>query len=247
MAYENDKQMYYAAVALAVIAAGVLRRPLAYSVVATLGLLVSDPGAMSTAAKEWDQADLDGLKREITALKERLKKDGKWEGEAFKAFDEAVMKFNEELGNAQNLRRGMSDALEQTALVYHVGAIIAMSVAVILQSLAALSIVFLANPGGKVAFEIALNGVLNTIDKALKSMVGKKRLTVGKVAAILYGVAVLHANMGKLFVGMKAMPEGTPDFSQAGLTYDPAAGLKKSELPNMNPNPGGLVFPGMPS
>ncbi|GGK50549.1 hypothetical protein Ppa06_09060 [Planomonospora parontospora subsp. parontospora] len=248
MAYENDKDMYIAAVALATIAAGVLRRPMAFSIVATLGLMVSDPGAMNAAAKEWDKADLDQLKREITELKETLRKDGKWEGEAFAAFDAAVLKFNDELGNAQNLRKGMGDALDQTALVYHVGAIIAMSVAVIMQALAALSIVFLVHPGGKVAFEVALTGVLNSIDKAVKAMAKKKMTAAGVVAGILYGVATLQDNMGKLFFGMKAMPEGTPEFTKAGLNYDPASGLKKTELPslNMNLNQGGLHFPGLP-
>ncbi|WP_449066129.1 WXG100 family type VII secretion target [Planomonospora algeriensis] len=247
MAYETDKDMYIAGVTLATIAAGILRRPMAFSVVATLGLMVSDPGAMSAAAREWEKADLDGLKTEIGRLRETLKKDGKWEGEAFAAFDAAVQKFNEELGNAQNLRKGMGDTLDQTALVYHVGAIIALSIGTIMMTLAGLSILFLANPGGKVAFEIALTGVLNTIDKAVKSMVKKKMTAAAVVAGILYGVSTLQDNAAKLFFGMKAMPQGTPEFTQAGLTYDPSAGLKKTELPglNMNPQLGGVRLPGL--
>ncbi|MEV4091901.1 WXG100 family type VII secretion target [Streptosporangium saharense] len=232
-------------------AAAVLRHPSAYAIVASVGLLISNPGDMAKAAGEWRDpkgsggVDIDTLKQQLVELKERAKKEGKWEGDAATLFTGTVDDFVAQLDNVKRFREGTADTLDQTAALYHGTFVFAASVIGALSVAALASLALMVYPPLRAGLILAIDRFLNALDAALKAVLRKKLMAVGAVGVVLMLVNGLQQDQERLFYGMKAMPEQKADFTQVGLQYDKNTGLTTkpdtSALKAPQPKGGGIM------
>ncbi len=255
MAYESDRSTTIMAVAAAGEAALILRRPSAWSIVATLGLLVSNPGDMKKAAGEWRDpkaggvADLEAIKNQLDTLQARIKDDGHWEGDAYETFSASVKDFNAQLDRARTYRQGMGDTLDQTAEIYHVGAQIAFYVALAMEGIALVYLASYLVPALRLPAEGWVTVALKKLDDVVKAVVGKKLKAVAAVGVLMWMLNGFQKDQQRLFWGTRAMPQQAPDFTQVSLEYDKNGGLvKKTDtsaltVPSLK---GGSFIPGIP-
>ncbi|MFJ2030178.1 hypothetical protein [Streptosporangium sp. NPDC087985] len=231
MEYEADVWKYAGAVATTAAAALILKRRKALAIAAALGLMVSNPGSMKKCAQEWRESgtevNLVSLRDEITRLKNQVKADKHWEGEAYEAFSAAADAFTAALDENQKCRKGAADTLDQTAFAYHAGADFAVVVAAAMSAMAMAFIVSYPFPPYRTAVNLMINPVLDRIDTVVKAVVKRKMTLVGGAGAILAVVNGFQYNQKHLFMGMRVLPEKKPDFTQAGLQYNNATGLTK--------------------
>ncbi|MEV7009927.1 hypothetical protein [Streptosporangium sp. NPDC051022] len=241
MAYESDRATTILAVAAATEAAIILRRPAAWSIVATLGLLVSNPGDMKKAAGEWRDpnagpaADLVAIRDQLHTLQARIKDEGHWEGDAYETFSASVKDFNAQLDNARRYRQGMGDTLDQTADIYHVGAQIAFYTALTMEGIALVYMASYVYPALRIPAEGWVTAALKKLDDVVKGVVGKKLKAVAAVGVIMWMLNGFQKDQQRMFWGTQAMPQQEPDFTQVSLEYDKNGGLvRKPENPALN-------------
>lgn len=227
MEYENDVMAYTGAVAMAVGAAMILKRPRAWAIALAIGLLVCNPDSMKKCAAELrgegkggTEADRHRIEAEIADLKNKIKADKHWEGEDADAFNAAADKFLAELHENQKYRTCAADTLDQNAHVGHGGANLVVIVALAMGAMATASVGSRLSPQLHAAVELNINRVLGENDRSLMAVVRRNSSLVGVAGALLATVNVFQYNQGRLFMGMKALPEKEPDFTQAGLQYD---------------------------
>ncbi|MFI7469634.1 WXG100 family type VII secretion target [Nonomuraea sp. NPDC049646] len=232
MSYEEGKGLYYKALATASGAAVLIRRPWAFYIVAMIGLMISDPGRMSGSSKTWRTTDNGGTTSELAALEEQLKQlqatvtgtGTTWEGTAREKFDEAYADFTKSLATLRSTRNATGEAVDQSAKLYHVGALTFMSIA-----------------GMMLTYALAVLAVQRYVDFAyvLDFKVGKAAVSAGRKVLIKHGIAVTVLGTlfyqavqqseasGKLFPTMKGIPNeldtlksgDMPEFSNAALEY----------------------------
>ncbi|GAA4233942.1 hypothetical protein FHR32_001437 [Streptosporangium album] len=234
MEYEVDVWKYTGAVATTAAAALILKRRKALAIAAALGLMVSNPGSMKKCAQEWRESgtevNLASLRDEITRLKNQIKADKHWEGEAYEAFSIVADAFIAALDENQKCRKGAADTLDQTALAYHAGADFAVVVAAAMSAMATAYVISAPFPQLRTAVNLMINPVLDRIDTVVKAVVKRKMTLVGGAGAILAVVNGFQYDQKHLFMGMKALPEKEPDFTQTGLQYDKKFGLRKKVI-----------------
>ncbi|GAA3115073.1 hypothetical protein [Streptosporangium carneum] len=255
MAYEGDRAGYVQMLAAATVAAGILRRPSAFALVASLGVLISNPGDMSKAAGEWRDpklsggADLDAIKEQLITLKGRIKNDGHWEGDAYNVFSTAVDDFAVQLDNAKRYRQGAGDTLDQTASLYHATFEVVRLIVYCMGIIAAVYIASKLYPPWGAAVELWVTGVLEKLDGIVKAIISRKLKAVGAVGILLWMLNGFQKDQERLFWGMQALPQQETDFTQVSLQYDKNGGLVQKpdtsafNVPNMK---GSSFIPGIP-
>ncbi|WP_329085313.1 MULTISPECIES: WXG100 family type VII secretion target [unclassified Streptosporangium] len=247
MSYENDKAMYIAAAAEATAAAVVLMSPVAKTIAVMIGTMLSDPEGMRKLAEQWrdsalgsEAPDLEGLGTAIADLRRMVDDDG-WKGEARQKFDAASTAFLEEMRTLAAHRTSAGDTVEQTALIFHIGAQVVFWAAQLMAYLAVVSLATMIVPVMRVSAQIAIHKTLTTIGQGVMALVRTKMNVVLSAAAIFSIVNLIGATQAQLFLGLEAITDKTPDFKDAGL--DHAAGtLAPSMDPDLSPQPqGGLM------
>ncbi|WP_406312388.1 hypothetical protein OHA77_27760 [Streptosporangium sp. NBC_01639] len=237
MEYEIDVWKYTAAAATTAGAALILKRKKALTISLAIGLMVSNPGSMKKCAVEWrgegksgTEADAHRIRNEITSLKNKIKADEHWEGEDAETFNAAADALLAALDEDHKYRTCAADTLDQTAFAYHVGADFAAAVAAAMSMMAAAYLISYPSPQFRAAVNLMINPVLNRIDAVVKAVVNKKMTLVAGAGAVLAAVNGFQYDQKHLFLGMKAMPEKEPDFTQVGLQYDEEFGLRKKVI-----------------
>ncbi|MEU7741664.1 WXG100 family type VII secretion target [Nonomuraea sp. NPDC049158] len=240
MSYESDASLYKLAASTASAAAVAILQPWAFYVAAGIGVLVSNPGAMSDAAKAWQSIDHAGLMSELDELadgldhlKKQLKTSGKWDGAAFDTFEGIHTAFKNGVKSLKDTRNDTGDAVDSAAKAYHYGAIVVMAVATSMLVMGIWKLAMGATPWTKIMAE-GLSAVRGSITlQAVKKLLIKQGLIVATLGGVLYMSAQQTEMTGKLFpmleasipTEMSAMKSGgMPPFSDAGMTYDEKMG-----------------------
>ncbi|MGW4472541.1 WXG100 family type VII secretion target [Nonomuraea sp. NPDC004354] len=243
MSYGEGKGLYYAAAATASGAALLIRRPWAYYVVLMIGLMVSDPGRMSSSAKNWRTTDHGGLTSELTALEGQLKElqaalsgpGVKWEGAAREQFDQAYNDFTQSLATLKSTRNATGEAVDQSAKLYYYGAITFMGIASFMM-MYALAMIAIQR---YVPFAYALDLKVGKVAvEAGKKVLLKHGIAVGLLTTLLYQAVQQSEASGKAFPTMKGIPNqltnlksgAMPEFSSSALDYDVAGGTLTPKL-----------------
>ncbi|MFD0888723.1 WXG100 family type VII secretion target [Streptosporangium algeriense] len=242
MAYESDRWGYMALIPTGLAAAAVLMHPGGYAIVAAVGTMISNPGDMAKAAGEWRDPkgaggiDIDTLKQQLIDLREKARREGKWEGEAGDLFATTVDGFVAQLDNVKRFRQGTADTLDQTAALYHGTFQFAKLVIGAMTTAAAASLALWAFPPLRAGLMMQINTFLKGLDLVVKAVMRKKLTAIGAVTLILMLVDGLQQEQGRLFYGMQSMPEQETDFTQVSLQYDKTTGLTvKPETPSLQP------------
>ncbi|MFI7416759.1 WXG100 family type VII secretion target [Nonomuraea sp. NPDC049684] len=235
MSYEEGKGLYYKALATASGAAVLIRRPWAFYIVAMIGLMISDPGRMSGSSKTWRTTDNGGTTSELAALEEQLKQlqatvtgtGTTWEGTAREKFDEAYAEFTKSLATLRSTRNATGEAVDQSAKLYHVGALTCVCVAGYL-ALYAMTLLALRHSvyGNFIAYALDLK-VSRTTTTSMKKVLIKHGIAVTVLGTLFYQAVQQSEASGKLFPTMKGIPNeldtlksgDMPEFSNAALEY----------------------------
>jgi hypothetical protein len=240
VSYESDAALYQMAASTAAAAAIAIMQPWAYYVAASIGVLVSNPGAMSDAAKAWQSIDhaglvseLDNLADGLDHLKKQLKSSGKWEGAAFDTFAGIHTAFKNGVKSLKETRNDTGEAVNSAAKAYHYGALVAMAVATSMFVWGMCKLAMGATPWTKIMAEgmSAVRGSMTL--QAVRKLVFKQGLIAATLGGVLYMSAQQTEMTGKLFpmleasipTEMSAMKSGgMPPFSDAGMAYDEKMG-----------------------
>ncbi|MFD1542261.1 WXG100 family type VII secretion target [Nonomuraea guangzhouensis] len=240
MSYESDGALYKLAASGAAAGAVMILQPWAFYVAAALGVMVSDPGAMSRSAKAWRSLDHDGLMSELDDLdqgldhlKKQLKSSGKWAGAAFDTFEGIHKSFKNGVKSLKDTRNDTGQAVDVAAKAYHYGALVAVAVGSSMLILGLWKLAMRATPWTMIASE-GLSAVRGSITlQAVKKLLVRHGMIIGGLSTVLY-MAVQQTEMtGKLFPGLEAaIPTemtamksgGMPPFSDAGMQYDEKMG-----------------------
>jgi uncharacterized protein YukE len=225
---------------VATAAAFMIMQPWAFYVAAALGTMISDPDGMAESAKGWRTADKDGLTAEldevneqVNALKTYLQEEGKWEGEAFSAFNEIQTSYTNSITQLKEIRNNTGDALDQTATFYTYATYFCAAVAGAMMGIALAKRAAQTNPVTLLPAEAASAAAGQAITKSVQSVIGKQLMVAGGLAFLLYQAKEMTHMSGKLFPTLDAIPSEmsvTADgsllpFTNDGMTYQEGAGL----------------------
>ncbi|NUP00441.1 MAG: hypothetical protein HOV96_23605 [Nonomuraea sp.] len=252
--YESDRWRILTAASMASGAAVVLfQYPLARNIALMIGTIVSNPGDMAKAAKEWQAPaegeggmDFEAIRQEIVKLKEAVHEKGYWSGPAWELFSQSADTFAEQVKATETYYKGVGTGVGQVATLYHwavevaVWAAAAMTLAAQWQWLS-----FIVPVWGQVVMRGAINGLLVSLAQVLRSMLGKKLKAVAVLTGILVAVNAMCATMTQLID--KNRPK--PDYSPTDLEYvsNDSTGVgnlqqKNGGMPNLSvPGMGGLI------
>ncbi|MFC4120088.1 WXG100 family type VII secretion target [Nonomuraea zeae] len=248
MDFTEGKGLYMTAFTTASAAALVIRRPWANYVILTIGIMISDPGRMSSSADTWRTIDrggmtseLDALGNELTTLKTTLA--DQWEGAAFEKFTEAYNEFTKSLDTLKSTRNNAGEAIDQSAKLYYWGARICGLIAGLMAAYATLL----------VAFRFSAPFVSQVVDfklgkiavEATRKVALKHGIALGVLAGLMYTAITQSEASGKAFPMMQAIPTeisalksgAMPEFTNVGVDYDIPSGQL---LPSQSDLTGGL-------
>jgi hypothetical protein len=234
MSYESDVTLYQMAASTATAGAIAILQPWAFYVAAAIGVMVSDPGAMSKSAKAWMDLDLlEELDAGLDHLKKQLKSSGKWEGGAFDTFEGVHTSFKNGVNSLKDTRKDTGQAVDVAAKAYHYGALVAVAIGASMFALGLYKLVSKATPWTAILAEgvSAARGRITL--QMVKSLLWKHGKVVGGLSLVLYLAIQQTETTGKLFPGLEAaIPTemsamksgGMPPFSDAGMQYDEKMG-----------------------
>lgn len=241
MSHGGAQELYVTAAAMSTSAAFMIRQPWAFYVPVVIGMLISSPEAISAAGSAWRTIDREGLTRELddlledlVTLREKLKKEGKWEGGAWEVFEQVHESFVTAAKALKDLRNDCGDAMQQAAKVYYIGASVAMSVATGMLALGVYKTMFSVTPVTAAAAEVTAAARGAVTMKTLRKVLLKHGLVVGALATALTTIVQLSEQTGALFPGMEGIPAemstlksggGMTGFENAGLQYDKETGM----------------------
>ena len=227
---DTGQYIGYTAAATALVAAFTV--PANLLVVAEIGVMISNPGEMAGAARDWKSvaAKVEGLKTELEGLANGVSPE-QWQGKDRDAFDHAVQKYKAELTKAHDYHGSVGDMLDTVSWVFFGMAVFALALAVITlaQALAidaaAGSIIGLPVAA---ALEAEANGFSAWVAAILST-------TAGRVLAML-AIVELILSSGTM-TGKQQMTGGNPPtFQQATLTFGntqiPTLGTSGPALPS---------------
>ncbi|WP_433366004.1 WXG100 family type VII secretion target [Streptosporangium sp. CA-115845] len=253
MLFTSDRALYLEALALSGMAAIVMpyARPISFAI----GLLVSDPGEMRSAAARWNDTspagaapasgsgDIARLRQELGQLVREIGANGQWTGVAYQTFSKNFTDFDKSLAQLERLRKGVGDTLDVSAEIYHVGAQVCMGIATTLTGLT--GFVYWARRSGVYALSaegMAMN-IVAKLAHIVQKIVTAHTKGVWKITGIVSAVAVYYNQEAQRLPGVKAVTKKTPEFAQA-LNYDSSSGglnvpppkMPEVETPSMLPD-----------
>jgi hypothetical protein len=231
--------------------AWIIRRPLAFSIAAGLGVMAADPEAMLEAMKKWKTTaegglteELENLVRWMESFKDKLKKDATWDGAAFNAMEVAADGFIAAVGELGVARNGIGDTLKSSADLYDKLSYVAVAAAMAMVVWAVLVSVGKLTPGTWAGTQIAVNAGLKALFTSLRPILIKLAVFSGGVFAIYQGVTMKSMEQEAKLKSMMAVP-----IEQHGLGNDPRTGaLVQKSIPVDTKNgtlPPGVQIPGM--
>ncbi|MCF6468049.1 hypothetical protein FAF44_06480 [Nonomuraea sp. MG754425] len=216
---------YLGAVAAAGVAAFMIKDRWAYTIVAAMGTMISDPDGMADSAAGWSTGELETLSGELDALKTALQENGTWEGEAFTAFEDIHGRFKESIANLDEVRNSTGEAVDSTASFYAVGAIVCAGIAAVMVAWALVVQLAQVHPTTFMAAKVRGLPLGQKLINLIKGVLSKhKGITIALTAVI--GMAVFQSRAtGQVFPGLEAMPASEMDmgamtFTSDGMTYD---------------------------
>ena len=239
MSHENGKALYYVAAATSATGALMIRRPWAYYVTLMIGLMISDPGQMSESAKAWRTTDNGGstseliaLRGELSTLRNTLKEEGKWEGEAFERFDAAYQDFNKSLKMLETTRNSTGEAVDQSAKLFFGGAVVCNVIADFMFLYGVALMLLRYNVYGNFIAQALDIQVSKVAVQSVKKVLIRHGIAVGVLSTVMYQAMQMAETSGKLFPTMKSLPTelsnlksgGMAEFTNSGLEYDEQAG-----------------------
>ncbi|GAA3615728.1 hypothetical protein GCM10022419_121260 [Nonomuraea rosea] len=229
--YGGSKGLYIKAAATATAAASLIGQAWAFYVAAMIGTMISDPGRMSKSAETWRTVDQGGLTYELTGiqndlavLKTSLQQQAKWDGAAFEQFEETWNEFNKSLKTLESTRNSTGEAVDQSAKLYHWGAVACMAIGGLMMAIA----LVLLMVRGKMPFSwIVSSKIGNVTLEMLKKFLLKHGIAVGTLTTIMYLAVKKSEDSGKLFPGTKPIPSelsrmasgAMPEFTNVTLDY----------------------------
>ncbi|MER6512582.1 hypothetical protein ABT158_37625 [Nonomuraea sp. NPDC001636] len=252
--YDSDRWQILSAAAMASASALVLSQyPIARNLALMIGTLVSNPGDMAKAAKEWEapadgQAgmDFESIKTELVRLKKEIEEKGYWKGPAWMVFSEAVDQFAEQLDVTSAYFKGVGGGMDHMATLYHWAVQVAVYVAFAMALAAVWEVASYFIPvAGKLTARVTISGFLTALGQALRNVVSKKVKSV----AMLTGVLVMVNGMCAMMTQSIDKGRPKPDFAPTAVEYaapttDGAPGTlqrKNGGMPSMNLPGGGLI------
>jgi len=248
--YEGDRWYSLTAASVAAASAAVLfQYPMARNIALMIGTLVSDPGAIAKAAKQWlapadgeDGMDFESIWQEIAKLKETTHDKGHWSGPAWELYSKSADTFIEQVKVTESYYRGVGGGMNQVATLYHWAievacwASAAMGIAAKMHWLS-----FIVPVWGRVVMQGAITGLLTSLAQILRSMLGKQMKSVAVLAGILVAVNAMCATMTQAIDQNRPKP----DYSPTDLEYvaDDSTGV--GSLKQKNGGMPDLKVPGM--
>jgi hypothetical protein len=227
------RNRFISAASVASVASVAIMHPIAFSIAAMLGLLVSDPDGMVKAKDEWKTTtaggktgELEELRTSITTLIERLEKDAKWEGPTAETAKGVMRQFLKELDSAAEQRNGIGDALGSAAKLYNVLSYVAVAIAALMTAYAAALTASTAFPPLRLATQAAVTPALVQTGITVKGLVTTLTQVTITLGLLYTGTSQLTSQQATKFMELKAMP----NFGGTGLGNDPY-----SKSPMMKP------------
>ncbi|GAA2207377.1 hypothetical protein GCM10009850_028350 [Nonomuraea monospora] len=259
MSQENGQTLYWVAFSMASFAAtALIRRRWAFYIVAMIGVMISDPGQMSQSARIWrttenggTASELADLQKRLEELKAALQEKGTWEGGAFEQFQVAYDAFTESIESLKSTRDTTGEAVDQSAKLYHAGAIACMVIASTLMAIGVAVQVLRRNLLTISAAEKLSKWLGETAEKAGKNLLIKHGMALTLFLGLLYTVTAQSETAGKMFPTLTAIPTeldvlksgGMPEFGDtASLVYNEETG--KLTPPQSGLADGGISLPG---
>ncbi|MEV4381455.1 hypothetical protein [Streptosporangium sp. NPDC049644] len=246
MSYENDKAMYIWAAGESAFAAIVLISPAAKYIALMIGTMISDPAGMQKLADQWRDSKLGGESVDLGALEaavadQKAKAEtGGWKGEARQLFDSSSDTFLQEMNKLANHRISAGDTVEQTALIFHYGALVVFWAAKLMDILAGAALAATLIPVLRGPTQVAIQGALKKIGDGLVALIRMKKKGVLTAAGILGIVNMYSATQAQLFPALEAITDKTPDFGGAGFDHQSGRLVPSMDLSAAQPK-GGLL------
>lgn len=248
--YESDRWRNLTAASTITAAAVMLYEfPIARNIAVMVGILVTNPGGIQGAARQWlepggEGVDFDGVREQVLKLRDTAREKGWWKGDADSAwavFSSSIDDLAQEMLKAKNYHGGVSHGLVQTATASHVISLFISALAPLMMGIAIFNrATFLgAFEFGKKA---AILAVLTGVAKILQNLLTKQLKVVAGLAMIVATVNGLWAMMAQ----MMEQKRPKPDFAVADITYVPPqdkSGLGTLKQKN-NPFDMGGITPG---
>jgi uncharacterized protein YukE len=194
--------------------------PATLMVVIEIGLLISNPGGMAGAAKDWKDVatQVESLKNELDTLANGVPPE-KWQGQDRQSFGAALTKYKAELTKAHDFHGYVGDMLDIVSWVFFALAAAALTFATILAVNAAL--ILLA--GGSIIgilgipfLEAEANTVATWITTMISTMSLSTKVLIGAVMAIIAAGSLSSMPLQKKL--MNPNGNGPVMFQQATLT-----------------------------
>ncbi|WP_157252316.1 hypothetical protein [Nonomuraea typhae] len=249
------RERFVTAAAMTLAASFVIRRPLAFSIAAALGMVISDPEAMKRAAAEWktknaggSTAELGEIRDSVKSLLERLQTDAKWEAGTREIVDSTLKSFISETENCEKQRDGVGDALDSCGNLYETLSWVAMGIATAMTVWAGVLLASKATPVTALAAEAGSNAVVSGLWATIRPTMMKLMTFLVALGLLYSGVTALTAEQSAKFMGMEVQA----NFSGTGLGNDQATGrltpqlLQDPKLAQQLPATGGGGMPSLP-
>jgi hypothetical protein len=225
--YQSDRGRILIAASMATSSAVVLfQYPLARNIALMIGTIVSNPGAMNKAAKEWEApanggasgVDFDGIREEVLKLKEQIHQKGHWKGPAWEMFSQSVDTFAEQIAVTKGYYKGVGSGVEKISTLYHFAVEVAFWVATAMTIAARWQwLSFIVPVWSQVVIRGAINGMLVSLGQVLRGILSKKV----KAVVVMTGILVTVNGMCAMMTQLIDQNRPKPDYSPADLKYVP--------------------------
>lgn len=194
--------------------------PVTLTVVIEIGLLISNPGGMAGAAKDWRDVatQVESLKNELETLANGVPPE-KWQGQDRQAFGAALTKYKEELTKAHDFHGYVGDMLDIVSWVFFALAVAAFTFAAILVGQAVAIIAAAGTVVGIVGvpfLEAEANAVAGWIATMISTMSLSTKVLIGAVMAIIAAGSLSSMPLQQKL--MNPNGNGPVMFQQATLT-----------------------------
>ncbi|MFI6596326.1 hypothetical protein ACIBHX_08760 [Nonomuraea sp. NPDC050536] len=224
----GTRNRFFLAAALATYAAAVIRRPLAFSIAAGIGLTIADSDQMRAAKVPWktkqnggDTQEIDQLMNDVNKLKDDLKNKAHWEAGSFELVSGQIDEYIKQAKNMAGQRDVVGDNLDASAKHYDMVSWIALSIAGVMATLATLSLMGKINLAAAVATQAATNAGLQGLWERFKPLLMKVAVFAGATYGVYQLASLTSQQLAMKFQDMK-IPTAT--FGATALGNDAKSG-----------------------
>ncbi|GAA3719255.1 hypothetical protein GCM10022224_101400 [Nonomuraea antimicrobica] len=250
--YSSDRWQFITAASVAAASSVVLyHNPMARNIALMLGTMVSNPGGMQEAAREWAEvvsgADgVDFVKQTILDIKNELldPESGFWKATSADFYGQMVDDLLDVMDTMKTYFSSVSDGMGGISTVYHFAAELSVLVSAVMMDCAIFFIASHANPIVRATSPSIINSVLVKLGQVVRDMMTKKAKSLKGLLLIVVGISFSLAMM-RQFID-KNSPK--PDFAPTVLEYVPptekdgpgAIQAENGGMPSMPTGSGGL-------